>query len=79
MQNTNMIEKIKLFLFNPFAIFILFVAMIASSILNNHSLTALFFMLIALYPIFWNLAYASWSMRVGWLLVSLILVSVIFG
>lgn len=65
MEEMSLSDKIKLLLFNPFTLALLFIAMLIAIGFENHSITVKCFSLIVFYPILCNMAYASWGERIG--------------
>ena len=79
MEEMSLSDKIKLLLFNPYTLALLFIVMLIAIGFENHSLTVKCFFLIAFYPILCELAYASWGERIGFFIILLMAIGAASG
>ena len=79
MEDMNLSDKIKLLLFNPFTLALLFIVMIIAIGYENHGLTVKCFFLIVLFPALHELAYATWAERIGTVIFLLLVIGAASG
>ena len=79
MEELSLSDKIKLLLFNPYTLALLFIAMLIAIGFENHSMTVKCFFLIVFYPILCNMAYASWGERIGFSIILLMVIGAASG